>query len=163
MSEIVILYILCRYDATIYKISKIIDEMFFAFLKSSLGTVNPAVKKLQNLGCIELHEKMSGGGMESKTCSITPMGRKHLKNLLLLLELNNPARILNNARVALFCSDVLDDSEREEFINNIKNHLILFSGRSKETLKNPYLNLNDTQKALVEAKIQEAQRILDTL
>lgn len=161
MSEIVILYILCRYDATIYKISKIMDEMFFAFLKPSLGTINPAVKRLVNLGCIEVSDFMSKGGMASKTCSITPFGRKHLKNLLLSLEFTNPAHILNNVRIALFCANVLSDEEKEEFKKNIKNHLILFSARTSEALKNPYCGLDEMQIKIVNSKIEEAKKIME--
>ncbi len=163
MSEIVILYILCRYDATIYKISKIMEEMFFAFLKPSLGTINPAVKKLVNTGCIEIEDKMSQGGMASKMCSITPVGRKHLKNLLLSLEFNHPAHILNNARIAMFCADVLDDNEKTELVKNIQNHLILYKGRTMEALKNPYSNLNEEQKKISLSKVDEAQKILEML
>ena len=163
MSEIVILYILCCYDATIYKISKIMEEMFFAFLKPSLGTINPAVKRLVNLGCIDIEDKMSQGGMASKVCSITPVGRKHLKNLLLSVEFTHPAHVLNNARIALFCSDILDKIEREELLKNIQNHLILFKGRTQEALNNPYLTLSDEQKKISLSKVDEAQKILEML
>ena len=163
MSEIVILYILSRYDATIYKISKIMEEMFFAFLKPSLGTINPAVKRLIKLGCIETEDKMSQGGMASKMCSITPVGRKHLKNLLLSLEFNHPAHILNNARIALFCADVLDDNEKAQLVKNIQNHLILFKGRTQEALNNPYLTLSDEQKKISLSKVDEAEKILEIL
>ena len=163
MSEIVILYILCRYDATIYKISKIMGEMFFAFLKPSLGTINPAVKRLVNLGCIETTDSLSQGGMASKMCSVTPLGRKHLKNLLLSLEFNNPAHILNNIQIALFCSDVLDEDEKEQFKKNIQNNLILFKGRSSEALKNPYCGINEEQKNIINLKLDEAQKILELL
>ena len=163
MSEIVILYILAKYDATIYKISKIMEEMFFAFLKPSFGTINPAVKRLIKLGCIETEDKMSQGGMASKLCSITPIGRKHLKNLLLTLEFNHPAHILNNARIALFCIDILDDNEKEELVKNIHNHLILYKGRTLEALNNPYSNLNDDQKKISMSKVDEAQKIIEML
>ena len=163
MSEIVILYILCRYDATIYKISKIMGEMFFAFLKPSLGTINPAIKRLANLGCIETSDFISQGGMASKTCSITPLGRKHLKNLLLSLEFNNPAHILNNVQIAIFCSDVLDEEEKEQFKKNIQNNLILFKGSSLEALKNPYSGLSEEQKNIVNSKIDEVQKILELI
>ena len=69
MIEIAILYVLNKYDATIYRISKIIDELFFAYLKSSSGTINPALKRLEKLGCVEYNEKMSDGGMLSKIYS----------------------------------------------------------------------------------------------
>lgn len=163
MSEIVILYILCRYDATIYKISKIMEELFFAFLKPSLGTINPAVKKLKNLGCLDIQDKMSEGGMASKLCSITPFGKKYLKTLLLELELNNPSYFFNYLKIALFCSDVLSEDEKEEFIKNIQNHLILYKGRTLNASENPYVELNEEQKKLIDLNIQEAQRILEML
>ncbi len=165
MSEIVILYILCRYDASIYKISKIMQEMFFAFLKPSLGTINPAVKKLIKAGCIDVQDKMSQGGMASKMCSITPVGRKHLKNLLLSLDLevNHPAHILNNARIALFCADILEEKEKAELIKNIKNHLILYKGRTLEALNSPYLILSDEQKKISLTKVDETEKILEML
>ena len=78
MIEIVILYVLNKYDSTIYRIGKIIDEMFFAYLKTSSGTINPALKRLENMGCVEYVEKMSDGGMLSKIYSITSAGKKHL-------------------------------------------------------------------------------------
>ena len=47
MIEAVILYVLDKYDATIYRVARIIDELFFAYLKSSTGTINPALKRLE--------------------------------------------------------------------------------------------------------------------
>src|SRR5699024_5980061 len=99
----------------------------------------------------------------SKMCSITPVGRKHLKNLLLSLEFNHPAHILNNARIALFCAAVLDDDEKAQLVKNIQNHLILFKGRTQEALNNPYLTLSDEQKKISLSKVDEAEKILEML
>ena len=90
MIEIVILYILNKYDSTIYKVGKIIDELFFGYLKTSTGTINPALKRLEKMGCVECSEKMSDGGMLSKIYSITSGGKKHLTEELQRVELNNP-------------------------------------------------------------------------
>ena len=70
MIEILILYILTKYDCTIYKIKKLIEEKFFMYSMPSLGAVNPALKKLESLSCVEFESKMSGGGMLSKTYKI---------------------------------------------------------------------------------------------
>ena len=78
MVEILILYILSKYDATIYKIRKLIQERFFMFSKPSLGTINPALKKLEGLSCVEFESKMTDGGMLSKIYKITPFGLKNL-------------------------------------------------------------------------------------
>ena len=58
MIEIAILYVLNKHDATIYRLGKIIEEYFFAYLKTSTGTINPALKRLADLGCVEYFEKI---------------------------------------------------------------------------------------------------------
>ena len=55
MTEILILYILIKYDATIYKIKKLIEEKFFMYASPSLGAINPALKKLEELSCVVLN------------------------------------------------------------------------------------------------------------
>jgi hypothetical protein len=59
MIEIVILYVLNKYDCTIYRLRKLIEDLFFAYLKTTCGTVTPALKRLEKLGCVEYVEKMS--------------------------------------------------------------------------------------------------------
>ena len=125
MIEIVILYILNKYDATIYKIAKITDELFFAYLKSSQGTINPALKRLEKIGCVEYSTKMSDGGMMSKTYSITQTGKKHLSDLMLSFSDKNPYHIINEAKILLYCSDVLSVNELIEFKQNLSNLLQL--------------------------------------
>lgn len=163
MTEIVVLYILWHYDATVYKISKIVNERFFAFLKSSLGTINPTVKKLQKMGCLEVTESMTQAGFEKKMCSITPFGKKYLKELLLNLEFNNPAHLLNNIKIAVCCKEILSNDEVEDFISNIENHLIYFKGKVQQGLENPYISFNSEQKNMIEATIKEAEEILGRL
>ncbi len=163
MSEILILYILSKYEASIYKIAKLIEELFFAFLKPSLGTINPAIKKLEKLGAIEINHKMSEGGMEKKTCSITPFGKKHLVDLLLGFEFSNPSNVINNIKMAIFCSNVLEEDEKNEFKKNIENHLQLFIAKTQNKAQNPYISLNQDQEKLVQITINEAKALLEVL
>lgn len=163
MIEIAILYVLNRYDATIYRISKIIDELFFAYLKSSSGTINPALKRLEKMGCVSYVEKMSDGGMLSKIYSITPVGKKHLIDLLLSFNSTNPFYVLNEAKIAIFCSDVLSINESIEFKENILNILELHKIKLQKGLKNEYIDLKDSQKKTIELTIKEVENLISTL
>lgn len=163
MIEIVILYILNKYDTTIYRISKIIDEFFFAYLKSSTGTINPALKRLEKMGCVEYIDKMSEGGMLSKIYSITPAGKKHLIHLLLTFNTTNPYHIINEAKIAIYCSEVLSINETLEFKENMLNHLDLHKIKLERGLKNEYIELNETQKKTVEITLEEIGKLKNLL
>ncbi len=163
MFEIVILYILNKYDATIYRICKIIDEFFFAYLKSSAGTVNPALKRLEKLGCVEYEQKTTEGGMLSKTYSITQTGKKHLSDLILNYKEKNPYHILNTAKILLYCCNVLTKEELAEFKLNLSYNLELYKIKLEKGLKNEYINLNEVQKQTVETTLKEVQELLKLL
>ncbi len=163
MIEIVILYILNKYDATIYRVAKIIDEYFFAYLKASSGTINPALKRLENLGCVEYTKKMTEGGMLSKMYSITPTGKKHLVDLLLSINEKNPYHIINTIKLALYCSDVLSINERIEFKENMLNILELYKIKLEKGIKNEYISINEIQKQTVEITIAETESLIKLL
>ena len=61
MTQIVILYILTKYNATIYRLRKISEEFLFAYLKTSTGTFVPVLNKLEKDGFVKHNEKMSDG------------------------------------------------------------------------------------------------------
>ncbi len=163
MIEMVILYILNKYDATIYRVSKIIDEFFFAYLKSSSGTINPAIKRLEKMALVECSEKITDGGMLSKIYSITPLGKKHLSELLLSFNSQNPYHVLNEARIAIYCSDVLSISELISFKENMQNVLELHKIKLENGLKNEYIDLNDIQKEIIKKTISETSELIGLL
>ena len=163
MIEAVILYVLDKYDATIYRVARIIDELFFAFLKSSTGTINPALKRLEKSGCVQYIEKMSDGGMLSKTYSITLEGKKHLKELLLSFNQINPYHVVNEAKIAIFCSDILSVAEYVEFKENMLNNLELHKIKLQNGLKNEYINLKEQQKKSVEITIENIESLIKIL
>lgn len=163
MSEILILYILNKYEATIYKIQKLIDEFFFAFFKSSAGTINPALKRLENMGCVEFFETMSDGGMLSKTYSITKEGKKHLTNLLLGWESSNPYHILNEAKIILYCSEILDSADIKKVKENLYNIVSIHKIKLERGLENEYIDLSDNQKEIIKITIKEVEEFLGLL
>ena len=163
MIEIVILYILNKYDATIYRVSKIIDEFFFAYLKSSTGTINPALNRLERMGCVTHSEKMSEGGMLSKIYSITPTGKKHLVELLQAHTFSNPYHSLNEAKILLYCSDVLSINELISFKENLLNNIELYKIKLERGLENEYIALNDIQKKTVKITLDEIDGLIKLL
>lgn len=163
MIEIVILYILNKYDATIYRISKIIDDLFFAYLKTSTGTINPALKRLEKLGCVEFSEKMSDGGMLSKIYSITPQGKKHLCESLQTIEFSNPYYVVNDVKIALFCSEILSVNETIRFRENLLNNLELYKIKLENGLKDEYISLSEIQRKAVEATLEEVKKVIELI
>lgn len=160
MIDIAILYILSKYDSTTYKLAKIINELFFAYLKSSFGTINPALKRLEKLKCVEFSEKMTDGGMLSKIYSITPTGKKHLSDLMLSFKEDNAYHIVNEAKILLYCSDFLSVNELIEFKENLLNILTLYKIKLENGLKNEYMPLNSTQKQSIEITLCEVEKLI---
>lgn len=163
MIEAVILFILTKYDATIYRVSKIIDETFFAFLKTSLGTINPAFKRLEKTNLVNCLEKMSEGGMLSKTYSINKEGIDYLKNYLINFKCENPYHILNEAKIALWMSEILKENEYLEFKNNLLNNLELYKIKLEKGLKNEYIALSLKQRKLSEEKLKEVEQLIELI
>ncbi|GBF22882.1 PadR family transcriptional regulator [Candidatus Gastranaerophilus sp. (ex Termes propinquus)] len=149
MVEILILYILWRFDATIYRIAKIIETDFCAFAKPSHGTINPALKRLESLGCVKFISNISEGGMRSNLYSITDFGEKYLKSQILGFSFENPSSLLNNAGILLFCSDVLSEAEREECFKNVSSHLNAHKAQVEQKLFDPYVDFSELQKAIL--------------
>ncbi len=163
MLELLILYILNKYDCTIYKIQKLIEEMFFIFSCPSLGAINPALKRLENLGCVEFTSFMSEGGKLSKTYKITPFGLKYLKETVSLFDFKNQAYMLNNAKVCISISDVLDSEQKEKFNFIVQNRLKILKTDIENKLNNPYILYTKTQKDILGATIVEIDEILKFL
>lgn len=163
MIEIVILYVLNRYDGSIYRIQKVIDELFFPYLKTSSGTVNPAIKRLEKMGCVDCHDKMSEGGMLTKIYSINQTGKKHLTELLQTITFTNPYYVVNDAKIALFCSSVLSVNELLTFKENLLNNLELYKIKLERGLKNEYIELDNIQKQVVEMTLSDVNGLIKLL
>jgi len=151
MIEILILYILNRYDVTIYKIAKTIETNFFAYAKPSFGTINPALKRLEALGCVEFISKITEGGKQSKLFSITEFGKRHLKDLMLDAPLQNPSNILNDASVLLFCLDFLGGEDRAELLRKLSNHLNIYKIEIEKKLSDAYSDFSEHQQNVLKA------------
>lgn len=160
MLELLILYILNKYDCTIYKIQKLIEEMFFIFSCPSLGAINPALKRLEGLGCVEFNSNMSDGGKLSKTYKITPFGVKYLKETISVFDFKNQAHMLNNAKVCISISDVLEKSQKEKFDYMIQNKLKILKTDIENKLNDPYILYTEVQRNVLKATIKEVDELI---
>ncbi len=160
MLELLILYILNKYDCTIYKIQKLIEEMFFIFSCPSLGAINPALKRLESLGCVEFTSQMSDGGKLSKTYKITGTGLKYLKETVTVFNFKNSAHLLNNAKVCISISDILSENEKENFKVIVKNRLKILKTDVENRLNDPYINYTDVQRAVFKANMLDIDELI---
>ena len=160
MLELLILYILNKYDCTIYKIQKLIEETFFIFSCPSLGAINPALKRLESLGCVEFQSFMSDGGKLSKTYKITSFGLKYLKEAVASFDFKNQAHILNNAKVCISISDILDNEQKEKFNFIVQNRLKILKTDIENKLNDPYLLYTKIQKDVLKSTIIEIDELI---
>lgn len=163
MLELLILYILNKYDCTIYKIQKMIEEMFFVYSCPSLGAISPCLKRLETMGCVEFESSMSDGGKLSKTYKITPFGLKYLKETILTFDFNNRSHLLNNAKVCISISDILDKDKKDKFNFLVQNRLKILIADIENRLNDPYIIYTDSQKKVLQASVKEAQNLISIL
>ncbi len=160
MLELLILYILNKYDCTIYKIQKLIEEMFFIFSCPSLGAINPALKRLESLGCVEFESTVSDGGKLSKTYKLTPFGLKYLKETVSNFDFKNQAHMINNAKVCISISDILDEKDREKFVLSATSKLKILKKDIENKLNNPYIIYTNIQKEVFLSAIKDIDNLI---
>lgn len=120
MIELLILHELNKKVLTMYGISKEIRLEFSVLTTPSYGTIKPALTRLEKAGFIKTQKTMSNGGRPSTYYSITSYGKDELKRLILLPPLENPIQFLPNARVKLFCADILEKEDQLELFKILK-------------------------------------------
>lgn len=163
MTEILILYILTKYDATIYKIKKLIEEKFFIYSSPSLGSINPSLKKLEELSCVEFQSKMSDGGMLTKTYKITPFGQKYLKSIISSFKFKNKAHILNNTSILVCISDILEEDEKNELFKNCIENLQILRAEIVSALDNPYILYDERQKNIIKTNLNTIDNLIGVI
>ena len=114
MNNLLILYELNKAPSTMYGIANSIKSDFAVLLTPSIGTIKPALKRLESSGFISSQKLMTSGGRPSVCYAITEQGKVALKYEMLSDLPENPIQFLVNARVRLYCAEVLDN---EDFMN----------------------------------------------
>lgn len=151
MNEILILYILNKSQTTMYGLSKCINKNYGSITKPSFGTLQPALKKLEEKKYIFSSKFYTEGGKPYFYYSVTEEGLSYLKEKLLKNTSTNPTQFVSMTKIKISCSDILNDSEREQLFNMLKPNLLKLKTEAEQALsenwtKNTYhrLVLNNT-------------------
>lgn len=120
MIELLILHELNKKTLTMYGISKQISTNFSVMTKPSIGTIKPALNRLELSGFLKTQKTISKGGRPSTYYSLTEQGRVALKGLILEQGSDNPINFLANSRLKLYCADVLTSEELIDLIKFLK-------------------------------------------
>ena len=120
MINLLILYELNKSPLTMYGISRQIKAQFAVFLKPSIGTLQPALKKLEKNGLVSSNKYMSPGGRPSICYAITNNGKNALKEELLAPFTDNPVQFLVNARIRLCCAEILGNEDLIKLLRLLK-------------------------------------------
>lgn len=120
MINLLILYELSKKVLTMYGISANINSEFSVLTTPSIGTIKPALKKLEACGFITTQKFMSKGGRPSTCYAITEQGKVALKGELLAPLPENPIQFLANARLRLYCAEILSTSDFPELLKMLK-------------------------------------------
>lgn len=120
MINLLILYELNKSPLTMYGISRQIKSQFSVFLKPSMGTLQPALKKLESNGFVTSQKLMSPGGRPSICYALTDKGKKALNKEILSPLTENPIQFLVTARIRLCCAEVLNQEDYLALIRQLK-------------------------------------------
>ena len=152
MIDKIILGFLKNKELTAYDIKKGMEKSTSFFYSSSLGSINPALKKLENNKHLICREVVENHRIK-KYYKITKKGKQ--KYFDWLIEPINIGRIKEQALVRLFFLGDLDKQQQSDLIKGYLNELNTIKKDFKELKKD--LGKNKTPKEYVEnAKFQFA-------
>lgn len=155
MIDLVILFVLLKRDLTMYSIRKRIEETFAPFTSPSFGAINPALKRLEKLGCISTSKIMSDGGKLSVYYSINKEGQSELRKLLLKPFSSNPLQFVSDAKVKLCCLSYLDKAERSSLLQEIKSNALMHKLNAQNILEDDYNSVDFYQKVVLDNTVCE--------
>lgn len=157
MIEILILYTINNREKTIYSIRKDIIELFGTFTKPSLGTIHPALKRLFEKKCVQVSERMSEGGKKSSYYLITETGKKYFKELFFSDISENPSLFYNQLQSRFATLSLLNEEEKNTFINETVKKIELFKFDIENKLKDEFINFDFYQRELLKKMLVEVQ------
>lgn len=135
MIELLILYLLNKYQLTMYGVQKKIAEVFAIYTKPGFGTIKPALVRLEEKGFIISRKTISEGGRPSVFYAITPTGMEELKRLVVARTSDNPVKFLNTARVKLICAELLPPEHQLKLIEQLSTKANSIYSKAKNLLE----------------------------
>lgn len=150
MIEVLILYVIQKHEKTMYAIRKEIFDVFSSYTKPSIGTIYPALKRLQKMGAIALTERMSEGGKKSSYYSITEKGIKDFRDLFFDTTSDNPSLFYPQLLTRICVMDFLSIEDRKLFIQETVKKIELLQIDIENKLRDEFLKLSYFHKEVLE-------------
>lgn len=155
MIELLILYTLRKHEKTIYAVRRDIIEVFGTFTVPSIGTIHPAIKRLEQKGCLTCTERMSEGGKKSSYFKLTEKGREFFKELFFSDLSENPSLFYGHIQARFATLSMLTIEDRKKFISDVSKKLEIFSIEVEDKLNDELTTLDYFQKALLKRTLNE--------
>lgn len=155
MIELLILYTLRNHEKTIYAVRRDIIEIFGNFTVPSIGTIHPAMKRLEQKGCLTCTERMSEGGKKSSYYKLTQKGRDFFKELFFTDLSENPSLFYGHLQARFGTLSMLEVEDRKKFVSDISKKLEMYSVEVEDKLNDEFITLDYFQKSLLKRTLNE--------
>ena len=163
MIEILILYSLSKGQNTMYGIAKGIERLFGSLTNPSLGTIQPALKRLEKNKFLTINKFFTDGGKPYYYYSITTEGKEELNNLLLSNNVSNPIQLYPLTRVKLICADVLNNDNKKVMYKYLKGNLIKLAAIGENTLKDEVYKDSSDGRMVINNIVCEAKNLIELI
>lgn len=145
-----------------YGLSKCINKNYGSITKPSFGTLQPALKKLEKKKYIFSSKFYTDGGKPYFYYSVTEEGLSYLKEKLLKNTSTNPTQFVSMTKIKISCSDILNDSEREQLFNMLKTNLLKLKTETEQALSENWTK-NTYHKIVLNNTICEYKNLIDLI
>ena len=157
MIELLILYSLRTRERTLYSLRADITEKFGYFTKPSIGTIHPAVKRLEKANVISSRADYSQGGKKSTFWTLSMHWQKKFNDMFFMPLSENPTQFFTEIQSRIAVMSMLDDDLKKTFINDIQTKLESFLLDLQNALDDEYANYDKFQLALLKKDINDVQ------
>lgn len=155
MIELLILYSLKNRERTLYSLRSDIIEKFGYFTKPSIGTIHPALKRLEKSNVISSRADYSEGGKKSTFWTLSMHWQKKFNDLFFTPLSENPTQFFTEIQSRIAVMSMLDDDLKETFIKDIKIKLESFLLDLENALDDEYTSYDRFQTALLKKNIED--------
>ena len=161
MIEILILYIIRKSEKTIYGIRKDIIELFGTFTEPSIGTIYPALHRLEDEKAVSLTTRMSEGGKKSSYYSITPKGTELFRKMFFHAGSDNPSLFFTHVQARLGTMGILSREDKIKFVNETLRKTDIFLFGLEKKLEDEFIELDYYQRKLHERTVNELKSLME--
>lgn len=157
MIELLILYSLKDRERTLYALRSDIMEKFGCFTRPSVGTIHPAMKRLQECNAVTVRKDFSQGGKKSTFYSLAMHWQKKFRDLFFSPLSDNPTNFYTELQTRIAVMSLLDEDLKETFIDDALLKLESFLLDLKNTAEDEYIKFDDIQFALLKKNIADVE------